>query len=385
MTSPYGTPGESGGGGAPDYTGAGAPGYAGLESAFTPGAFGAGAGGTVAVADNPVYIDSAIIRSRFRMRYDAGYDLNSPDKAEFFYAKCGCYANPVNFAGMTAHGSTHTVAGPGTFNLAEARSLGYDPKARGPQHGVLLHSGQYLYKLSTNFKGERRIDFQDFSSYFEYAPTRNFSTFVEVPVRFLNPSMVANYYGFSDINAGFKYAFVAEANRFYTFQLRGYVPTGAPDRGLGTGHPTLEPALLIFQRLTDRVYFSGELRDWIPINGSNFAGNIIRYGTGLTYNMVLTEHFRVAPVNEVVGWSILGGKETTAPAPGMPMGGIANVGGQAIVNELIGLRFGLGNYYAPGGGSALNDRHSLAVSYGRCITGDHWYKDVFLAEYNFWF
>ena len=66
--------------------------------------------------------------------------------------------------------------------------------------------------------------------------------FAEVPVRFLNPTLVSNYKGFSDVNVGFKYAFVAEPDRFYTFQTRLYAPTGASDRGLGTGHATIEPA-----------------------------------------------------------------------------------------------------------------------------------------------
>ncbi|MBV8607041.1 MAG: hypothetical protein JO034_06230, partial [Singulisphaera sp.] len=45
----------------------------------------------------------------------------------------------------------------------------------------------------------------------------------------------------------------------------------------------------------------------------------------------------------------------------------------------------LGNYSQSGGGSALNDRHSLYVGYGHAITGDHWYKDMLRLEYNFWF
>jgi hypothetical protein len=215
----------------------------------------------------------------------------------------------------------------------------------------------------------------------EYAPFLKFSGFIEVPVRFLNPTLVNNNYGFSDINAGFKYAFVAEPNRYYTFQFRTYAPTGASNLGLGTNHTSLEPAVLVFQRLTERLYFNGEFRDWIPVGGTNFSGNVLRYGVGLTYNIVLTDHFRVAPVNEVVGWTILGGKEL------IPLNGgtIRNVDGQSIVNEKIGLQFGLGNYSQPGGGSALNDRHSFMVSFGQCLTGDHWYKQVFRLEYNFWF
>ena len=67
--------------------------FGGFGSAFAPGAFGAGGGATTAIADNVGYIDSAIIRSRVRVRFDANYDDTSPDKAEFFYAKCGCFGN----------------------------------------------------------------------------------------------------------------------------------------------------------------------------------------------------------------------------------------------------------------------------------------------------
>ena len=119
--------------------------------------------------------------------------------------------------------------------------------------------------------------------------TPNTSGFIEVPARFLNPTLNRNTYGFSDINLGFKHAFVAEPDRFYTFQFRTYVPTGSGERGLGTNHASLEPAFLVFQRLSDRLYFSGELRDWIPVHGSDFAGNVLRYGAGLAYNVVLTD------------------------------------------------------------------------------------------------
>src|SRR5262249_6860110 len=148
--------------------------------------------------------------------------------------------------------------------------------------------------------------------------------------------------GFSDLNLGFKYAFVAEPNEYYTFQFRVYTPTGAPDLGLGTGHVSLEPAFLVFQRLSDRLFFTGELRDWVPVGGSNFAGNVLRYGLGLAYNIVLTDHLRIAPVNEVVGWTILSGKEFVAGADS-PTGEIRSVTGQSIVNEKIGIRIGIGD------------------------------------------
>jgi hypothetical protein len=188
---------------------------------------------------------------------------------------------------------------------------------------------------------------------------------------------------------GFKYAFLADPDYFYTFQFKTYVPTGAGNLGLGTNHPSLEPGILAFHRLSERVYFLGEFRDWIPIRGTDFAGlppngagagkqfagNILNYGLGLFYNLVLTDNFRVAPISEFVGWTALGGLEATPYSPGF-----RSASGDTIVNTKIGVRFGLGNYNQPGGGSQLNDRVSLYAGYARALTGDFWYKDMFRLE-----
>ena len=117
------------------------------------------------------------------------------------------------------------------------------------------------------------------------------------------------------MNLGFKYALVACPDQFFTFQFRVYVPTGDSDQGLGTRHASFEPALLLFQRLSDRLFLHAELRDWIPIRGTDFAGNILRYGLGLSYNAIETDSMRIAPVGEVVGWTLLDGTETDAIRP----------------------------------------------------------------------
>src|SRR5512135_685152 len=66
-----------------------------LAAALGGEQFAARGGPGFAIADNVGYIDSAIIRSRVRVRYDSAYDNNEPDRAEFFYAKCGCFGNPM--------------------------------------------------------------------------------------------------------------------------------------------------------------------------------------------------------------------------------------------------------------------------------------------------
>jgi hypothetical protein len=329
-----------------------------MEPAFGGTQFAALGGTGAAVAYNQMigglggYIDSAIPRSNVRVRYDDAYGNNRPDRAEYFYPQCGCF-----FAGNSSSLPL------GTRNAALQRF--------GPA------------------KPEKNVDYQELSTYVEYAPRYNMSAFVEVPVRFINPTVNRNAYGFSDMILGFKYAFLADPDFFYTFQFKTYVPTGAGNLGLGTNHPSLEPGILAFQRVSERVYFLGEFRDWIPIRGTEFvgppqngavagksyAGNILNYGLGVFYNAVLTDNFRVAPISEFVGWTCLGGLESTQYAPG-----IRSATGDTIVNMKIGVRFGLGDYNLPGGGSQLNDRASLYVGYARALTGDVWYQNMFRLE-----
>ena len=324
-----------------------APPTSALDSIIAGEQFAARGGSTVAIADNVGYIDSAIIRSRVRLRFDSAYGDNRPDRAEFLYPKCGCFGLALGGTGPRQINPRSTIAG------------GASPS----------------------------VNYQEFSTYLEYAANRNFSAFIEMPVRAIQPKLIRSANGFSDLNLGFKYAFVAEPDRFTTFQFRAYAPTGAGDKGLGTNHTTLEPGLLIFRRLTDRLYFSGEFLDWIPVKGSDFAGNVLIYGAGLTYNIVLSQHFRVAPVAEFVGWTVLSGKQLNPVNPTFNGGkaDISSAAGDTIVNGKFGLRIGLGNYDQAGGGSALNDKHSLYIGYGRSLTGDHWYKDMLRLEYNYWF
>jgi hypothetical protein len=218
---------------------------------------------------------------------------------------------------------------------------------------------------------ETNIDYQDLSAYLEVKATERLSGFVELPVRFLNPEINANTKGLADMNAGFKWAFLFTQDRVATFQLRTYIPTGAASRGLGTNHVSLEPALLLYQRLTDRLTFEGEFRDWIPIGGTDFEGNVTRYGAGVSYRALEGPSWFVAPVFEVVGWTAINGKETE------PLGNnfftIRSARGDTIVNAKMGVRLHMrewGEFYA---------------GYGRALTDNVWYKDILRLEYRFLF
>src|SRR4029079_4102921 len=87
------------------------------------------------------YIDEAIVGSEIRFRFDADFDLRNPDRAEFFYAKCGCYRNG---------------------------SPPLDANAPGPGTGIA-----------------KSVNLQELQLHLEYAPNRRISVFVETPVRFI--------------------------------------------------------------------------------------------------------------------------------------------------------------------------------------------------------
>jgi hypothetical protein len=230
-----------------------------------------------------------------------------------------------------------------------------DPNARGPAIGGSLAS-------------ETSVDYQDISGYLEVAAGCNFSGFIELPYRFLNPEVNANTSGLADINAGFKYALINNPEQVVTFQFRTYFPSGASTHGLGTDHYSLEPGILAQQLFGKSLLVFGEFKDWIPIDGSDFAGNVLRYGIGASYNLTPCSDFLVAPVVELVGWSVLGGKElVNSPGLGAPF--VKDASGETIINAKVGVRLGYGPY------------GNLYVGYGRALTGDWWYKDIVRVEY----
>jgi opacity protein-like surface antigen len=308
-----------------------------------------GGEGFALAASNVGYIDSAIPRTQVRFRYDSAFDDNRPDRAEFFYAK---YRN---------------IGGNGV----------QDP--------------------------ETAVNFQDYNLYVEYALNKRFSVFVEAGLEGIQPQQNPSAFGWGDSNVGFKWAFVANNNRYLTFQLKNYVPTGEGGRGLGDNHYTIEPGLLFYQKITDRLSIEGEVRDWEPIGGSDYEGNILRYGIGASYAVINNCKYRVSPVVEVVGWTVLSGKESsfvpsivtgapgvivTGPGPGGP-GGVTvlpgqtayvpqgtfdiNAAGDTIVNLKAGIRVDFRN------------RLSVYAGYGQALTGTFWYKDLVRAEIRYSF
>ena len=226
------------------------------------------------------------------------------------------------------------------------------------------------------------MNYQDVRPYFEYAFNPRVSVFTELPVRFVNlvagpPNPIfgpdlGRESGFADMNVGFKYAFIAEQNRYLTFQFKTYLPTGDSERGLGTHHVSLEPSLLYYRRLSDRWLLQGQLTSFNPIGASSFASNVLQYGGGLGYVLHQGESCTVIPTVEMVGWTFLNGQKFN------PNDGLSSASGDTIINVKPGVRIGLGRAPAP----MMMQQQSIYAGFGIPITNDQFYSNLFRVEYR---
>jgi hypothetical protein len=284
------------------------------------------------------YIDNAIVHTEVRVRFDAALHNDTPDRAEFFYAKCGCYR----------------ITPP-------TPQANYDPNSPGPGPGV------------PNY-----VNFQQLYFNGEYAINPRFSLFAQVPIRWLQPhpsgstQAFTNNSGVSDLQIGFKLAVIASPNTYLTIQFRANLPSGDAIKGLGTNHIAAEPALLYFHRVSDRLSVEGQLMGTLPLSSSlgkiptslnGFAGNVFTYGVGPSYLLMNHENFRLAGVIELVGWNVTGGDVTNR----------TSTNGVNIVNLKVGPRMSFGSH------------QSFYFGYGIALTSQTWYREIFRTEYRYTF
>lgn len=286
------------------------------------------------------YVEDAFIGSRVRVRFDSALENTAPDRAEFFYAKCGCYQDlsPTDTA--------------------------YDPEAPGPRPGAAAD-----------------LNFQELYVTAEYAANRHFSVFGQLPMRWVQPQSFlpgtgagfANQRGLGDIRAGIKLGMVETDSSIVTVQVQGFFPTGEASQALGTDHFSLEQALLLYQRASDRVAIEAQFGAWLPFDGSkalpttgeeDFAGRLLYYGIGPSFEVHRGDRVQFAPVVELVGWHLLDGSTTGLPD---------SAGGTNIVNLKVGAR------------TSWDDRASFYVGYGKALTEATWYEQIFRVEYRYRF
>lgn len=293
------------------------------------------------------YIDDAIVGSQVRIRCDAAFGDTQPDLAEFFQAEAKYDATQV----------PSTPAGPGP-GLA------------------IKENFQQLYMRG------------------EYAPVDRLSFILEVPLRWVQPILFAegtttngawgSQGGLSDVSAGFKIAVQESERDSLTLQFLASFPSGDADKGLGAAHYAIVPAILDYQKLSDRFSLESELSDSHPIGGDTpgFAADVLEFGSGPGYVAYRSDRIEITPVVEFVGWKIFGGhwsnpqlidpNDPNYPQP-CPTG--TNPCFDSADGHIINLKGGFR--------TTIGDNTSFYVGYGHVLTNANlWYNQILRIEYR---
>ncbi|QDU94136.1 hypothetical protein [Lignipirellula cremea] len=202
-----------------------------------------------------LFVDPIRPQTQQRFRWDSGWGMGYPDRNEFFWARSG---------------------GGGL----------------GPAHAA------------------RTIDYHELSMYTETA-LGGFGAFIETPYRSIYPDNAGHSAGFGDLIVGTKSLLHDSEFLLITFQFKTHIPIGRPLIGVGVGHVSLEPSLLIGVHLTPKTYVQAQFAEWIPLGGnSSYAGALMHYHASL--NRCLWQHCDSQFIGslEVNGWSFQDGAYT---------------------------------------------------------------------------
>lgn len=229
---------------------------------------------------------------------------------------------------------------------------------------------EYLFPSDGFHVPETRVHTQELNTYVEYGLNEWFSTFMETPFKWIDPEVNRNVNGFGDFHLGMKFAGWNSDRLLTAVQVRLDAHTASTALA-GTGHWSIEPSLLGAWRILDELTLEGQVGYWVPLGGTDFAGEVLKYGIALSYGQRTGETIQLMPVAEVIGWTVTSGRELVAPAPGVFV--VESAAGDTIVNGCLGLRFTLGQ------------AADVYAGYSRCLTGNPWFRDTFRVEFRIFY
>jgi hypothetical protein len=260
-------------------------------------------------------IESSRPYNNLRLRFQSASGMDRPDRAEYFWAK------PLPLGG------------------------------RGPMIP------------------ERSVDYQELRITMENGGEK-FSMVTEIPIVAVDPVLNPNTTGLGDLNVGPKTVLIDGRKWRITQIFRTFIPTGSSLKGLGTKHTAMEPGLLTRYKWTDETYLHAELKYRFTIAADPFhAGEVFKYGIGVSHLWYDSDGFSLIPTLEFVGWSIVDGQVST-PVTGVPL---HNLDPETIFNIHPGLRIVSDNDSELG-------LFELGVGAGFAATKTRWYDTQFRVE-----
>jgi hypothetical protein len=269
------------------------------------------------VANASFFTDGARPVTQTRLRWDYGRNLIRPDRSEYFWAR------------------------------ADGRGKG--PR---PRNGALA---------------ETKLDYHEVHLYTEVAEGRA-SLGTDLLYRSINPEVVASNANFGDVAITAK-SLLVDCELFQAaYQLTTTTPVGNPLKGIGVGHLSLEPSVMIAIKLAPETFLQAQVAEWIPLGGDDdYMGAILRYSASL--NHVLAKPVRDAHLIgtlEIMGYTFQDGQYTDPV-----LGSNQKSGGESFVYLGGGLRF------------VFCDKFDLGFGAMTAFGTDHFAQHVFRTEFRY--
>lgn len=241
----------------------------------------------IAAADQAFFMDNARPVNQVRIGFMGGYGMRNPDRSEWFWAGRGV-------KGPSAVGNPATVDYSNIYMINEVATERFS-----------LTITPLMYR-------SYRVD-----------PA------LGCPITPAGPScpnpipgsQLAGASGFGDIYIGVKTMHLDCDLMQVSTQLKTWIPSGNFLKGLGNGHASLEPSLLINLKLAPDCYLQSQIAEWIPLGGDDpYQGGILHYH--LSANTVLWRPSKAVQLVgdiEMAGWTYQSGAFTAAnPLSGPP-------------------------------------------------------------------
>jgi hypothetical protein len=249
-----------------------------------------------------------------------------------------------------------------------------------PHSGLQIRSGRGLatpdrleYIWATPSRGpsaESSVDILDTVLHMELGNEKAMAI-TEMSMRSLNPERNDNTVGFGDMVVGARATLMDGRCTKVASVFRTYIKTGPADRGLGTGHVSLEPGMLVRHQWSQYTFFHGEVKYWLPIAGTpGTAGDVLKAGAAVSTVWHETDTFALMPTLEFSSLTFLSGAATNLD------GSSRRVNGEFVGEIYPGLRC----VWGPGGDLGLIE---YGVSPGFILADEGWYDSRLIFDIRF--
>jgi hypothetical protein len=212
-------------------------------------------GGWNYLADSAFWIDGARPITSFTLAYEHGEHLPTPDRADYFLAQTG--------SGGVRNPPLAPAPNPTGITLAHA-------------------SGSVGRGLSI---AETAVNYNDLMMIIQ-AGSGKAGLVVTTPYRSISPENNPQASGFGDTTIATKAMLLDCELLQLTFEFKTTIPAGSARRGLGTGHVSLEPDILLALKLGPCTYLQSSISEWIPLGGDpGYQGAALRYNFAVNHTL----------------------------------------------------------------------------------------------------